>query len=262
MQIRQQVAATLQAQASQSSAPTKPEWDAYALGWVVGNTIVAARYAHAAIDALPVYHPEHAWDRFLLTRRVSCALCGDEPADAFGLIMLTGDDAPLLARPDGTVVQALGALLRQDPEAALAAVQAFVPTLDLVPGDHTACWHTRAPLYPTLYSVITDLMVRYPMLTVAREVFVDDELQDGMYHPLFLHTATKTAAMRYDWFALQTPDAIAYVHISGEQTIYLRDDGNWSTVRKQLSAEEPDGMARRILAWLRLEGAPDEATID
>src|SRR5687768_6398032 len=66
----------------------------YALGWVVADAIVSNRYLDSAIDALPISHPEQGWDRFLLTRRVSCQVCAGESADAFGTIMLTGEDAP------------------------------------------------------------------------------------------------------------------------------------------------------------------------
>src|SRR3712207_8441597 len=65
----------------------------YALGWIVASAIVGTRYFDSALDALLVCHPEHGWDRFLLTRRVSCALLADEPADSFGLLLLDGDDA-------------------------------------------------------------------------------------------------------------------------------------------------------------------------
>jgi len=262
MHVHQQVETAISTAASLASPVFGEARLQYALGWIVANSIVAAHYHHDAIDALPVYHPEHGWDRFLLTRRVSCQQLQAEPADAFGRIMLTGDDAPLLVNHDGTVVHALGPLLSTDPARAIAQVQSFIPVIGLVPGDHLSCWHERAVVYPLLYSVITDLILQYPGLIATREVFVDDGQTDGMFHPLFIHTGGRGPAITYDWFALQTAEYIAYVQIAGAQAIYLRDDGNWSTVRKQFDAEDREGMTRRILALLRLEGTPDEATHD
>src|SRR5438105_2797537 len=99
MDLRQQVALACQggidpvptAGIGDGTGSVANERTIYALGWIVANAIVTARYRDSAIDALPVYHPENGWDRFLLTRRVSCQYFADEPADAFGLIMLDGE---------------------------------------------------------------------------------------------------------------------------------------------------------------------------
>ena len=176
----------------------------YALGWIVANAIVSARYRDSAIDALPVCHPQSGWDRFLLTRRVSCQWCADEPADAFGLIMLDGDDAPRLTHPNGETRLSLGQLLRTDPHEAVERVLELFPPIGLVAGDHTPCWHERAAIYPTLYAAVTDLILEYPTLTAAREVLIDDQQIDGAFHPLYAHIAARSAQLAYDWFELET----------------------------------------------------------
>lgn len=233
----------------------------YALGWIVANAIVTGHYRDSAIDALPIYHPQHGWDRFLLTRRVTCQYCADESADAFGLIMLDGDDAPRLTYPNGESRLALGHFLRTDPHGAIGKVLDLLPPIGLVPGDHTGCWHERATLYPTLYAVVTEMILEYPTLTAAREVLIDNEQIDGAFHPLYAHTAARSARIAYDWFELETPEFAGYVRIHGEQAVYRTDGGRWSTILKPLTAEEPDGMKQRILAWLRLRGQPDP-TVD
>lgn len=234
---------------------------AYALGWIIANVIVSARYRDSAIDALPLCHPQYGWDRFLLTRRVSCQWCQDEPADAFGLIMLDGDDAPRLTYPNGETRLSLGRLLRTDPGEAAERVRALLPPIGLVAGDHTACWHERAVIYPTLYAIVMDLILEYPTLTAAREVVIDDQQIDGAFHPLYAHVAARSAQLAYDWFELRTDDFLVYFRLHGEQVVYLTDKGWWSTVIKPLAMEEPDKMNQRILAWLRLRGNPDP-TVD
>src|SRR5688572_23242055 len=132
MNVREQVELALKNYSDLPPAPMGedlPESDAYlatpdrlsfALGWVLANAIVSARYADSALDALPIYHPENGWDRFLLTRRVSGDAYAAEKADSHGMIMLTGEDAPRLTRPSGATKVSLGAKLREDPEAAIA----------------------------------------------------------------------------------------------------------------------------------------------
>jgi hypothetical protein len=259
MEIAEQVQAAIQSTATGDTGQTPEERVTYALGWIVANVIVAARYHDAAIDALPVYHPEHGWDRFLLTRRVSCALCADEAADHFGLIMLDGEDAPRLTHPNGETRIALGHLLRTAPLEARARILSFFPPTALVAGDHSACWHQRAERYPMLFSVVSDLIVSWPAIVAAREIYIDDAQIDGAYHPLYIHTALRAAHHVYDWFAVQTQDYPAYFRINGEQAIYLTDANWWSTVVKPLSAERSEDLAGRILAWLRLRGQPDPA---
>jgi hypothetical protein len=257
MDIVQQVQAAIQSFTAGGTDQTPTERLTYALGWIVANSIVAARYCDSAIDALPIYHPEHGWDRLLFTRRVSCLQCADEPADSFGMLMLDGEDPPRLTHPNGETRIALGSLLRSNPESALTQVRSFFPPIGLVDGDHTACWHTRAASYPVLYAVVTDLIARYPTITAAREVFIDDAQIDGAYHPLYIHTATRSTRHVYDWFELQSPDFHAYSRIHGEQAIFLTNAGWWSSVLKPLSAEQPENIARRILGWLRVCGEPD-----
>ena len=68
----------------------------FALGWVVANAVVTARYATSGIDALPVYHPEHGWDRFLLTRRTTGKTFANEIANRFGMLMIDRKNPPRL----------------------------------------------------------------------------------------------------------------------------------------------------------------------
>ena len=231
----------------------------YALGWVVAGAIVAARYGDSALDALPVCHPERGWDRFLLTRRVSCDLLAGEPADSFGLLLLDGEDAPRLANPDGSTRLALGPLLRDDPERAIARALDLLPPVGLVEGDHNRCDHVRAEQYPTLYTAIAELILEHPGLLVAREIYVPAEAIDGGYHPILLHTARSHGQTVYGWFGIEGPQYAAFCRIGGEYAIYETDAGNWSGVRKQLAEEDQEGMKRRIRAWLRLAGQPDPA---
>ena len=231
----------------------------YALGWVVASAIVGARYRDSALDALPVCHPERGWDRFLLTRRVSCDLLAGEPADSFGLLLLDGEDAPRLANPDGSTRLALGPLLRDDPERAIARALELLPPVGLVEGNHDRCDHVRAEQYPTLYAAIAELILEHPGLLVAREIYVPAEAIDGGYHPILLHTARSHSQTVYGWFGIEGPHYAAFCRIGGEYAIYETDAGNWSGVRKQLAEEDQEGMKRRIRAWLRLAGQPDPA---
>lgn len=235
---------------------------AYALGWIVAGAIIGARYRDSAIDALPVYHPEHGWDRFLLTRRVSCRLATSEPADAFGALLLGGDDAPRLVGPRGDVRLAVGGLLRDDPRGTVARVLDLLPPVGLPAGDHTACPHVRAAGYPTLHQVTREIILEHPGLVAAREILIGDGPVDGLYHPLYLHTAGHTAPVAYDWFELRTREQVAFFRIDGDSAVYETDDGRWSGVRKPLADEDRVGMKRRILAWLRIGGRPDPATVD
>src|SRR5690349_17161100 len=80
----------------------RDEW-VRAAGWALAAAIVGQHYTKAALDVLPIFHPEAGWDRFLLTRRVSCDLCATVSADECGQLSLKGDDAPLLVRADGSI---------------------------------------------------------------------------------------------------------------------------------------------------------------
>ncbi|HYI14713.1 MAG TPA: hypothetical protein VEX37_04950, partial [Thermomicrobiales bacterium] len=104
-----------------------PDRLAYALGWIVANQIVQARFATAAVDVLPVFHPERGWDRFLITRRVSSHIYNDLLADELGRIMLTGENAPRFVQPAAGVRIGLRDLLLSDPDAAIEQVLSRIP---------------------------------------------------------------------------------------------------------------------------------------
>lgn len=237
-----------------------PDRLAYALGWVVADAIVNARFADSAIDVLPVYHPEHGWDRFLISRRVSSKTFEKESANRYGMIMLSGDDAPRLTTPGGETKLALGRLLRREPEKAIARVLEQFPRGRLLPLDLGARWKDRQRMYPVLYDVVTRIIVAHPGVVAAREIFVDTQQVDGAFHPLHLHAPSKFPRLVYDWFLVQHADEAAFFRVHGGAAVYHTDRSTWSTVRKQLSDEPtPEAMIQRVLGWLRIEGAPDDA---
>jgi hypothetical protein len=229
---------------------------AFALGWIVAGQIVGARFRDSAIDVLPIYHPENGWDRFLLTRRVSCTLLREESANSFGMLMLDGEDAPRLTYPDGNTRLVLGPLLQREPEQVMSVVLRSLPQFGLVPGEHGLCEHERDALYPTLYQVVAEIIAEHPGVVAAREIYVDDQAVEGTYHPLYLHGAARHPQMVYEFFGIQSPDWAAFFRIGGSQSIYETDQGGWSTVVKQLADEDRAGMKRRILSWLRIDGGP------
>jgi hypothetical protein len=236
------------------TSPSIPCPPAYALGWIVANRIVANRYRRCAIDVVPVEHPDHGWDRFLITRRTACNLRNHERADSFGLILLRGDDAPVLAAPDGTVLLSLGSLLSEDPDEAIRRLLDLVPAPGLVSGDHEMCWHQRASnSYPMLYDVITHLLIENPGLVAAREIFVDDQQIGGTFHPLYIHTAGKTTGFTYDWFGVQSEDYLAYVRLHGHQAVYRTDRATWATPTKRLVDLSWSEKKAQISTWLRLQ---------
>jgi hypothetical protein len=239
-----------------------PDRLAFALGWVVANAIVGARYADSALDALPVYHPENGWDRFLLTRRVSGDPFVGEPADSFGLIMMTGDDAPVITLPSGKLVLALGQQLRDDPDAAIAAAVAQFEPTGLPSNDLGKRWADRQQHYPTLFNALTELILERPGLVVAREIFVDDQPVDGAYHPLYLHAVALKPAMTYDFFLVQMGEQAAFMRVHGGQSIYETERKGWSTVRRQLNQDDPERIKQRIRNWLRLDGGAPEKDVD
>lgn len=248
-------------QEGEPEAPIVPNPLGYALGWIVANAIVTNRYLDSAIDALPISHPESGWDRILLTRRVSCKMCEGETANAFGTIMLTGEDAPILHTP-GKDDLALGAALRDDPEGAIQQVLERYPFWGIPEGEHHECWHTLAELYPTIYDAITQIIVDNPGVTAMREIYVDDEQYEGVFHPIYLMTGGNIKGLDYGWCALESPDYTTFFRINGRNSIYQTNEGNWSTVVKQLVDEERDGVLKRLKSWLRIEGEPDRANID
>lgn len=241
-----------------------PDRLVFALGWVVANAIVGARFADSAIDALPIYHPEHGWDRFLLTRRLTAPAFAQEPADSFGLIMLSGEDAPRVTHGSGDTRLALGTLLREDPDAALVQLLELFPPYGLAAPDKMGYnWPERQKQYPRLYEAVTQLVLENPGLVVAREIYVDDQPVDGAYHPLHLHGVALQPKMVYDWFLVQHGDRACFFRIHAGQSIYETNRGGWATVRKQLAAEESvEAIKGRIKAWLRIEGEPSPDTVD
>lgn len=233
----------------------------FALGWALADEVVANRYLTSAVDALPICHPENGWDRILFTRRVSCAFCAQESADSFGKLMLTGDDAPIHIAPEGDELP-LGKLLREKPEDAVAALLERIPQVGLLQGDHANCWHSRAVKYPDIYHAVATTIVENPGLIALREIFVDDQQFEGVFHPIYLMTGALTKGLTYNWFAIESPEYVSFFMVDGASTIYQTDEGNWASVGKQLNEEDRDGIRRRILSWLRIEGKPDRATID
>jgi hypothetical protein len=247
----------------ESDAPyATPDRLAYALGWIVANSIVQARYADSAIDALPVYHPENGWDRFLLTRRVSSTQFAAETANSHGMVMLSGPDAPRVTLPSGKTRVALGSALRKDPDKAIADTLALFPPGQLLPLDLGMRWKDRKRVYPMLYNVITELILDYPGMVAAREIYVDNEPIDGAYHPLYLHSVALEPAMVYDWVLVQYGERSCFFRAHGGYSIYETDRKGWSTVKKQLSENTPEEARKRILGWLRIEGEPDPSTVD
>lgn len=245
----------------EAAATIIPNPLAYALGWALADVIVANRYRSSGVDALPICHPENGWDRILLTRRVSCNLCALESADSFGTLMLAGDDAPIFISPEGHQLP-LGTLMREDPDRAVANLLELVPEVGLLPGEHAGCWHERAEKYPDIYHAVASAIIENPGLIALREIFVDDVQFEGTFHPIYLMTGALTKGMTYNWFAIESPDYVAFFMVDGASTIYQTDAGNWASVGKQLNTEDRDGIRRRILSWLRIEGQPDRATID
>lgn len=236
-----------------------PDRLAYTLGWIVASAIVSARYADSAIDVLPVYSPDAGWDRFLITRRTTSDLFRAETANRYGMIVLSGEDAPRITSPSGETKLALGPLLRGDPERAIAESVALFPFRPLPQPDLGKRWKDRQQHYPALFAAVTEIIVDYPGTIAAREVFVDNQPVDGKYHPLYLHGAATQPALVYDWFLIQNGERAAFFRVHGGQAIYETERGGWSTVKRQLSQEDPDGVRARILAWLRLDGAPDKS---
>lgn len=236
-----------------------PDRLSFALGWVVASAIVATRYADSAIDALPVYHPETGWDRFLLTRRTTGKIFATETANRFGMLMLDGKDAPRLTKPSGADKITLGKALRSDPEKAVFSVLSEVRAGSLLPLDLGMRWRDRQRTYPLLYAAVSELIVEHPGVVAAREIYVDDQQVDGAYHPLYLHGAAPQPTMLYDWFLIQYGERAAFFRTHGGQSIYETERGGWSTVKRQLSDEESvEGMKQRMRAWLRIEGEPDQ----
>lgn len=230
---------------------------AFALGWIVAAEIVKQRYADSVLDALPVYHPEHGWDRFLLSRRVAASQYKSENANAFGMLLLDGEDAPAITRPSGTVRLSLGAALASDPEQAVRDALALFPRTGLPAGDPGKRWKERQVMYPHIYDAVAELIAETPGMAAAREIYVDDQAIDGVYHPLYLHGVVTQPALSYDWFLVQYGGWSVFLNQHGAQTIYRTDRQTWSTVKKSLLGADAAEFKRRIKVWLRIEGELD-----
>jgi hypothetical protein len=174
------------------------------------------------------------------------------------MLLLDGDDAPLLTTPGGTTRIALGNALRQDPDAAIASVLEHFPRGDLLPLDLGNNWKERQRMYPQLFNAVTEIIIEHPGVIAAREIYVDTQQVDGAFHPIKLHTVIRHPQLVYDWFLVQSPDRAAFFKVHGKASIYETDRATWSTVRKQLSMEAPEELPRRILNWLRIDGEPNE----
>jgi hypothetical protein len=249
----------LEAEAPSPDDPDKftgietPDRLAFALGWIAANVVVQRRYRRCAIDALPVYHPDHGWDRFLLTRRVTSQEFQNEAANSYGMIMLDGEDAPRLTTPGGKTILSMGKGLREDPIGTLKAMLKRIPREEVLEGKHGGRWKQRRRTYPRLYRAITEILLEHPGAVAAREIFVDDKPIDGAYHPLYLHGAALEPKILYDWTMVQLGRWAVFVRTHGGQTIYETERRTWSTVKRQLSDEESyEGIKRRLEGFLRI----------
>lgn len=230
----------------------------YAWGWAVASAIVNARFSDSALDALPVINPEHGWDRFLLTRRVSSDVFAGDSANRFGMIVLDGDDAPVITRPSGTPRLALGSLMATDPEQAKAQAVALFPSYGLPVDDLKGRWKDRRKIYPKIYQAIAELIGENDDMLAAREVAIDTTPIDGVYHPLYLHGVAQFPTISYDWFLVQWRDRAAFIRTHGYQAIYETDRGGWSTVKKQVGMDPSvEAIKQRIRGWLRIDAEPD-----
>ena len=249
-----------------------PDRLAYALSWVVANQIIQNRFPSASVDVLPIFHPEHGWDRFVITRRASSHIFGSLPADELGRIMISGENAPRYSRPSQRVRLPLGARLRDDPERAVGDVLTQIPERPGGVGDLRKMRRSeQAPRYPDLYAVITDLIVDYPGLVASREVYIDAESIDGQYHPLHLHSAELSShgmtdrrganlpVVTYIWFQLQYGEMFAFVDRRGNRAVYRTERATWARPKEMLADDPVERIRKRLMGWLRLDGAvPDE----
>jgi hypothetical protein len=274
MHVREQVELALRNYGELEPVPFGPEMPeetaylatpdrlAFALGWIAANQIVQARYADSAIDALPIYHPEHGWDRFLLTRRVTADRFRNEAANRYGMIMLSGEDAPCLTRPSGAVRLALGSALQRDPEQAIRELIALFPPGQLLPKELGYRWNERKRVYPMLYNAVTELILEHPGVVAAREIYVDDQPVDGAYHPLYLHSVSPKPGVVLDWFLVQRGERAVFFRAHGGQTIYETDRRTWSTVKKQIGQDDPETAKQRIRNWLRIGDSQPQPEVD
>jgi hypothetical protein len=231
-----------------------PDRLAFAFGWIAANVVIQRRYRRCGIDALPIYHPENGWDRFLLTRRVTSQEFKDEPANSYGMIMLDGEDAPRLTTPGGKTILSMGQGMREDPINTLKQMLKRIPRDEMPEGKHGGRWKQRRRVYPRLFRAVTETLVEHPGLVAAREIFVDDRPIDGAYHPLYLHGAALEPKILYDWMMVQLGRWAVFFRTHGGQTIYETERRTWSTVKKQISDEESyEDIKRRLEGFLRIK---------
>ncbi|MEX2426317.1 MAG: hypothetical protein WD401_06080 [Thermomicrobiaceae bacterium] len=231
-----------------------PDRLAFALGWIAANVVIQRRYRRCGIDALPIYHPETGWDRFLLTRRVTSTEFKDEPANSYGMIMLDGEDAPRLTTPGGKTILSMGQGMRDDPIATLKAMLKRIPRDEMPEGKHGGRWKQRRKVYPRLFRAITETLLEHPGMVAAREIFVDDKPIEGAYHPLYLHGAALEPKILYDWTMVQLGRWAVFFRTHGGQTIYETERRTWSTVKKQIADEESyEEIKNRLEGFLRIK---------
>lgn len=220
------------------------------LGWRIANAIVRERFQAAAIDAIPIYSQAHGLERFVLTRRLACVHRQADAPDAFGTILLHGDDAPcLIAGEERTT---LDAAMLSTPETVTETLRRLVPAPDPGPGNHDGCWHVRAAPYPGLYEAVSRLIATHPGTTAGRAVYVDDQHLDGTYHPLYLHGVVTQPGFVYDWFSVEAGAHSVFIRINGEQTLHQTERGAWRAIGPVLREASADEIGRRLRTWLRL----------
>jgi hypothetical protein len=231
-----------------------PDRLAFALGWIAANVVVQRRFRRCGIDALPIYHPETGWDRFLLTRRVTSPEFKDEAANSYGMIMLDGEDAPRLTTPGGKTILSMGKGMREDPVNTLKQMLRRIPRDEIPEGKHGGRWKQRRRVYPRIFRALTETLIENPGTVAAREIFVDDKPIDGAYHPLYLHGAALEPKILYDWIMVQLGRWAVFIRTHGGQTIYETERRTWSTVKKQIGDEESyEDIKRRLEGFLRLK---------
>ena len=248
----------------------------YAYAWILAAEIVDARFLATAVDVLPVFHPEHGWDRFLITRRVTGTHWQYQPANEYGMLMLDSDAVLNYTSPGGRVRVAVGAEIRDDPHAVISAILKHIkaPRVEKQ-GENRFRDHEEAPHYPRNLRAVAELIVEHSGLTAAREIYIDDEEIEGQYHPLYLHAAELTgmgpddrqgvnmATTTYRWFQLQLDELFAFFDKRGNRAVYRTDRGTWSRVKRQLNDEETlDDVKARIQGWLRLDGRSPDPEVD
>jgi len=249
-----------------------PDRLAFALAWVVANEIVASRFLSSGIDAIPVFHPENGWDRFVISRRFSGKAFAFQPANEFGMLMISTDDGPHLTTPGGKIRLKLGQMLRDDPDGAIDAMLSHIPDPGFTSSDDGKLTpREKSARYPEYFQVVTDMVLDHPGLVVAREIYIDSEEIDGTYHPLYLHAVELTpdgakgqnlARLSHNWFQLQYGDLFAFLDRRGTRAVYRTDRGTWSLVTVQIVDEPIERISERMRGWMRLDGRSPDPAVD